>query len=167
MTVPETVKCAAHPDIETNLRCGKCGKPICPRCMVQTPVGARCRDCAKLYKLPTYRISSVFYLRAAGTALGTAIVAGLAWGFISNYLPFIFLNLLLAAGLGYAIGEVTGLAVNRKRGIWLAIIGGMAVALSYVIRIFSFGEIPTVGLDLAIDLASLVIGIYMAVNRLY
>jgi hypothetical protein len=167
MTVPETVKCAAHPDIETNLRCGKCGKPICPRCMVQTPVGARCRDCAKLYKLPTYRISSVFYFRAAGAALGMAIVAGLAWGFISNYLPYIYLNLLLAAGLGYAIGEVTGLAVNRKRGIWLAIIGGIAVALSYVIRVFSFGEIPTVGLDMAIDLVSLVIGIYMAVNRLY
>ena len=82
-------------------------------------------------------------------------------------MPFIFLNLLLAAGLGYAIGEVTALAVNRKRGIWLAIIGGMAVALSYVIRIFSFGEIPIIGLDMAIDLVSLVIGIYMAVNRLY
>jgi hypothetical protein len=135
--------------------------------MVQTPVGARCRDCAKLYKLPTYRISSVFYFRAVGAALGMAIVAGLAWGFISNYLPYIYLNLLLAAGLGYAIGEVTGLAVNRKRGIGLAIIGGMAVALSYVIRIFSFGEIPTIGLDLAIDIAGLVIGIYMAVNRLY
>lgn len=167
MTAPETVKCAAHPDVDTNLRCGKCGKPICPRCLVQTPVGSRCRDCAKLYKLPTYRISAVFYLRAAGAALGMAIVAGLAWGFLSNYLPYIYLHLLLAAGLGYAIGEVTGLAVNRKRGIWLAIIGGIAVALSYAIRIFSFGEVPVIGLGLIIDLISLVIGIYMAVNRLY
>ena len=167
MTVPETVKCAAHPDVDTNLRCGKCGKPICPRCLVETPVGARCRACARLNKLPTYRISSVFYFRAIGAALGMAIVAGLAWGFLSNYFPYIYFHLLLAAGLGYAIGEVTGLAVNRKRGIWLAIIGSIAVALSYVIRIFSFGEVPVVGLGLIIDLTSLFIGIYMAVNRLY
>ena len=161
------MKCAAHPDVETNLKCGKCGKPICPRCLVQTPVGARCRDCAKIAVPPTYQVSGIFYLRAAGAALGMALIVGLVWGFISNYLPFIFINLLLAACLGYAIGEVTGLAVNRKRGVWLAVIGGAAVAISYVIRIFSFGEVPSVGLELAIDIAGLFLGIYMAVNRLY
>ena len=167
MTGPEIIKCATHPDVETVLKCGKCGKPICPKCLVQTPVGARCRECAHLYTPPTYRVSGIFYLRAIGSALGMAVVIGLVWGFVSNYLPFIFINLLLAAGLGYAIGEVTGLAVNRKRGIWLAVIGGAAFALSYVIRILAFGEVPSVGLDLAIDLAGLIIGIYLAVNRLY
>ena len=161
------MQCANHPDIETNLRCGKCGKPICPKCLVQTPVGARCRDCAKLSVLPTYRIPGKYYLRAVGGALGMAIVIGLAWGFISNYIPYIFLNLLLAAGFGFAIGEITGLTVNRKRGLWLAVIGGVAVALSYVVRIFSFGEVPSVGFDLAIDIVGLFLGIYFAVNRLY
>ena len=66
-----------------------------------------------------------------------------------------------------AVGEVMSLAVNRKRGIWLAVIGGAAFALSYVIRILTFGEVPTVGFDMAIDLAGLIIGVYMAVNRLY
>src|SRR4030042_3555344 len=136
MTGPETMKCAAHPDVETNLKCGKCGKAICPRCLVQTPVGARCRDCAKIAVPPTYQVSGIFYLRAAGAALGMALIVGLVWGFISNYLPFIFINLLLAGGLGYAIGEVTGLAVNRKRGVWLAGIGGAAGGISYVISVF-------------------------------
>ena len=86
MTAPETLRCATHPDAATNLRCGKCGKPICPKCLVQTPVGARCRDCARLYKLPTYRISPAYYLRAIGTALGMAVVLGLVWGFVAGLL---------------------------------------------------------------------------------
>jgi len=166
MTSPETVRCATHPDVTTSLRCGKCGKPICPGCLVQTPVGARCRDCAKLYRLPTYRLAAVDYLKAVGTALVVAIVVGLAWGFITNLVSFIYLNLLLAAGAGYAIGEVTGLAVNRKRGPWLAAVGGLAVVIGYTVNVFTFGEIPSIGLALIIDLTGLGVGIYMAVNRL-
>jgi hypothetical protein len=134
--------------------------------MVQTPVGARCRDCAKLYKLPTYRLSAVDYLKATSTALGVAIVVGLAWGFITNLVSFIYLNLLLAAGAGYAIGELTGLSVNRKRGPWLAAVGGIAVVIGYTVNIFTFGEIPYIGLGLIIDLTGIGVGIYMAVNRL-
>jgi hypothetical protein len=166
MSDPVPLRCATHPDVETNLRCGKCGKLICPKCLVQTPVGSRCRDCAKLYKLPTYRVSTPYYLRAAGTALGLAVVLGLAWGFISSYLPFIYLNLLISAGIGYAIGEVTGLAVNRKRGVGLAIIGGLGVAACYAVNIFTFGSMPGVGLGLIVDIAGLALGIYTAVSRL-
>ena len=31
------VPCADHPDVETRLRCSRCGRPICPRCGVRTP----------------------------------------------------------------------------------------------------------------------------------
>ena len=134
--------------------------------MVQTPVGARCRECAKLYKLPTYRVTPVYFLRAIGTALGIAIVIGLVWGFISNFYSFIYLNLLIAAGIGYAIGEMTGLSVNRKRGPWLAAIGGIAVIICYTINILTFGSLPALGLGLAIDLIGVVIGISTAVSRL-
>ncbi len=101
------MQCAAHPNVETNLRCGKCGKPICPRCMVQTPVGARCPECARLYKLPTYRVSKQYYLKAIGTALGMAIIGGVVWGVVIGFIPIFFLNFLLAPGVGYAI-EVAG-----------------------------------------------------------
>jgi hypothetical protein len=166
MTGPQTVRCATHPDVETTLRCGKCGKPICPKCMVQTPVGARCRDCARLYKLPTYRISAEYYLRAAGTALGMAIVTGLVWGLIDSFIPFFYLSLLLAAGAGYAIGEVVSLAVNRKRGRWLAATGGIAMAISYAVSVFTFRSIPFGVFHIIFDLISIVIGVYVAVNRL-
>lgn len=167
MTEPSSFRCAAHPNVETHLRCGKCGKPICPQCMVQTPVGSRCRSCARLYQLPTYRVTPVYYLRAAGTALGMAIVLGLAWGFFNSFFhSFFYFNLLIAAGIGWAIGEVTGLAVNRKRGTWLAVIGGAAMAVCYVVNIFTFGRIPAFGFGLAVDIAGVVIGIVTAVSRL-
>jgi hydrogenase/urease accessory protein HupE len=166
MTENEPLRCATHPDVATNLRCGKCGKLICPRCMVQTPVGARCRECARLYKLPTFRISSAYYLRAAGTALGMAIVTGLVWGLIDNFIPFFYLDLVLAAGAGYAIGEVTSLSVNRKRGRWLAVLGGISVAISLAVNVFSFGGLPRSPIPIIISLIALGIGISMAVNRL-
>ncbi len=160
------MKCAAHPRVETNLRCGKCGKPICPKCMVQTPVGARCPECARLYKLPTYRVSSAYYLRAAGTALGMAIVCGVIWGVVNLFLPFYFLNLLLGAGVGYAIGEVVGLAVNRKRGRGLAAVAGAGVVISYLVSILLFFSLPFGLFPILLALASVALGIFIAVTRL-
>jgi len=163
------MKCTFHPDVETNLRCGKCGKPICPKCLVQTPVGARCPDCAKLYKLPTYQVSATYFLRAIGTGAGMAIVGGVIWGVVRGLVPFFYLNLLLAPAVGYAIGEVISLSVNRKRGAILAIIAGVAVALSYVVSILSpWGlSINLVSImHLILDIVALGLGIFVAVNRL-
>ena len=164
------MRCAEHPKVETNLRCGKCGKPICPKCMVQTPVGARCPDCAKLYKLPTYRVSTQYYLRAVGVGLGMAIVCGIIWGVVGGLVRFPFLNFILAAGAGYAIGEVISLSVNRKRGTGLAVIAGIAVVISYLTNILS-GAFFHWGLPLGLfkiilDVIAIGLGIFVAVTRL-
>lgn len=143
--------------------------------MVQTPVGARCSDCAKLYKLPTYRVSTRYYLMATGTALGMAIVCGLAWGVIEWVIPFFSLNLLLAPGAGYAIGEVISLSVNRKRSTGVAVIGGMAVAISYIVSLLSvsllfgisFYRVLPFGLfNSFYHVIALGLGIFIAVTRL-
>ena len=163
------MKCATHPNVETNLRCGKCGKLICPKCLVQTPVGARCPDCARLGKLPTYRVSIQHYLKATGTGLGMAIVCGVAWGVVMGFVPFFYLNFLLAAGVGYAIGEVISLSVNRKRGKGLAVVAGIFVAVSYLVSIlFPWGRLfPLFNmLYLILDLLSLALGIFVATTRL-
>jgi len=160
------MKCAYHPNVETNLSCGKCGKPICPKCMVETPVGARCPDCAKVAKLPTYRLSTKNYLIAAGTALGMAIAGGFVWGLLRGFLPFIFVNLLLAGGVGYAIGEVVGRSVNRKRGSWLALIGGIAIPLSYLASIPFNMLFKYTAVFHPLDILAVAIGIFVAVIRL-
>ena len=164
------MKCATHPDIETNLRCGKCGKPICPKCLVPTPVGARCLDCAKLYRLPTFRVSTKHYLRAVGAGLGMAIVCGITWGTVIGLVPFFYLNLLLAPGVGYAIGEVISLSVNRKRSIGLAIVAGIAMTISFLVTILFFPRglsfVLSNILYLILGLAALALGIFVAVTRL-
>ena len=161
------MRCATHPEVETNLRCGKCGKPICPKCLVQTPVGARCPDCAQLSKLPTYRVSTQYYLRAGGTGLGTAIVCGVIWGAIEWVIPFFSLNLLLAPAAGYVIGEVISLSVNRKRGTGLAVVGGIAVVISYLITFLLFpGGLPSGLFNILYHLLALALGIFVSITRL-
>ncbi len=39
--------CYRHPERETNVSCSNCDRPICPDCMISTPVGMRCPDCAR------------------------------------------------------------------------------------------------------------------------
>jgi len=91
-----------------------------------------------------------------------AIVCGIAWGLVISLVHFIFLNLLLGAGAGYAIGEVVSLSVNRKRGTGLAVVGGIAVTISYLVSIIS----PW-GLSFGLlDLLALALGIFVAVIRL-
>jgi len=129
--------------------------------MVQTPVGARCPDCAKLYKLPTFRVSPKHYLRAAGSGLGGAVVCGLIWGLLIRFIPFFFLGFILAAGAGYAIGEVVSISVNRKRGTGLAAIGGIAVVISYLVSILFWGLPFSL-----LNLLALALGIVVAATRL-
>jgi hypothetical protein len=133
--------------------------------MVETPVGARCPDCAHLKKLPTYRVSRRYYLTAVGAAVGMAIVCGLAWGAIEWAIPLFSFNLLLAPGAGYVIGEAVSRSVNRKRGAALAVIGGTAVALSYAITFFFPGVSPS-GFVILYHILAVALGIFVAVSRL-
>ena len=157
------MKCATHPDVETNLRCGKFEKPICPRCMVQTPVGARCRECARLYKLPTFTVSKSYYLRAGFTAIGIAVVCGILWGFLEDFIPFFYIfNIILGAAVGYICAEIISLAVNRKRGTGLAIVAGSATLLSYMV-----GLVVPWGFRFSLfDLIAIAAGVFIAVNRI-
>jgi len=160
------MQCAKHPDVETNLACGKCGKPICPKCLVQTPVGVRCSECAGLKSLPTYQVSTGYYLRAVGAGIGIALACGFAWWAINLILPFFLLRFLIAAGAGYAIGEVISLSVNRKRGTGLAIVSGVSATLSFAIAnafFVSWGGLTSILFGLLI----LAVTIFMAVIRIH
>ena len=155
------VKCVRDPKIETNLTCSKCGDPICPKCLIQTPVGARCPKCAKLSRVPTYQVSGIYYLRAAGAGLILAIVGGVVWGFLRSF-SFSFFNFIIAAAIGYGIGEGISFAVNRKAGIGLSIIGGMAMVLSYAISSFVFG----IHFFSLYDIIAVIVGVFVTVARL-
>jgi membrane associated rhomboid family serine protease len=38
--------CYRHPGRETSVSCSNCGRPICTDCMIPSPVGMRCPECA-------------------------------------------------------------------------------------------------------------------------
>jgi membrane associated rhomboid family serine protease len=42
---PTTERCYRHPDVETGVHCTRCGRPICPDCMIPAPVGHQCPEC--------------------------------------------------------------------------------------------------------------------------
>jgi hypothetical protein len=114
--VREVMHCATHPQVESYLRCSRCEKPICPRCMIQTPVGARCRECARLQRLPTFdaRPRDLAFGLAAGAGAGLLGGALLALPLLRAF------SLLLTLVLGYAVGQAVLAAANRRRATSLA-----------------------------------------------
>ncbi len=42
---PIRERCYRHPDVETGVHCTRCGRPICPDCMIPAPVGHQCPEC--------------------------------------------------------------------------------------------------------------------------
>jgi hypothetical protein len=114
--------CANHPNRETTLRCNRCGKPICTRCAVHTPVGYRCRECVRGQQTVfetarpiDYPIAAV--VSAIGVGLGTSVLMILSfWG------------LIVAPVAGGALAEIVRWAVRRRRGRRLAlaaVVGGL------------------------------------------
>jgi hypothetical protein len=114
----EPLYCVNHPQVETYLRCNKCGRPICPKCAVQTPVGYRCRDCISSQQKVFYTdFSSVHYVIAAAVALPLALVAG--W-----VLPNLgWFAIVLGPLAGTGIAEAARWAIRRRRGqyTWLVV----------------------------------------------
>ncbi len=130
------MQCATHPNVETELACGRCGKPICPRCLVYTPVGVRCRDCGQVRRIPTYQVSRVYLLRGIGAAVAMGAAIGGLWALLLPQATrtYGFYVLFLALGIGYAIGESVSWATNRKRGPTLQGIAAAGVILAYLVH---------------------------------
>ena len=127
------MRCARHPNVETELTCGRCETPICPRCVVFTDVGARCPACAPTRKLPQFEIGPLYFLRGGAAALAAGAGLGAAWGVLLPGRISLF-GLLLAALLGYLIAEAVGAATNRKSGTPLQVVAGGGAIAAYLIR---------------------------------
>ncbi len=114
--MPETVECPRHAGVETALRCSRCESPICPSCLIQSPVGARCPDCARVVRAPMYTLSTQNLVRAALAAAIGGVAMGLLWRLI--LLPFTagFFAILVGVALGYGFTRLLEFATSGKRG---------------------------------------------------
>jgi hypothetical protein len=128
----EPSRCVNHPNVETYLRCNRCGAPICPKCAVRTEVGYRCRACVNRQQRVFYaEFRPIYYVVAAAVALPLGLIAG-------SVIPGLgWFVLFLGPLAGLAIAEVVHRAIGRRRGryTWLAVsgcilVGGLPWALS-------------------------------------
>lgn len=119
------VPCADHPDVETRLRCSRCGKPICPRCGVRTPVGMRCPDCAGTRAAIAANPATT--LVAAGAGLAVAAVVGVVWGVFPEW------EFYLALLLGFGVAETMARLLRKHHGSDLQAIAIVAVLFGMVV----------------------------------
>lgn len=73
---PTVEVCYRHPDVATRVHCTRCGRPICPDCMIQAPVGFQCPECVEQARRQ-FRVGPVAAARGVGVTrvLLVAIVA--------------------------------------------------------------------------------------------
>ncbi len=142
------VMCPRDPGVETALRCSRCGTPICPKCLVQTPVGARCRGCARIARNPMYTLTAGGAARAGVAALVGGVVMGVLWGLILLPFTFGFFAIFVGAGLGFAFTRVVEAATGGKRGPTVAafaiagILVAWAVMAVIVPQVWLYGLLP-------------------------
>jgi hypothetical protein len=127
--------CFYHPTVETELRCNKCGKYICPKDAVRTPVGYRCKGCVKEQQDIFFTATPIDYVVAAVVASVLSMIAAL----IIPALGFFAIFGAPIAGTVIAEGVLRTSGKRRGRYIWLVVIACMIITAC--IRLFMMPEV--------------------------
>ncbi len=122
--------CANHPQTPTALRCNRCGKPVCIKCIVRTPVGYRCRECVRGQQQVFESVLWYDYLIAA---VMVAPLAGLAGALVTS---LGFFSIFLAPVVGGILAELVRLGVRRHRGRYLNWVAAGAFGLGSLPLLF-------------------------------
>ena len=127
--------CYYHPNIETELRCNKCDKYICPKDAVRTPVGYRCKSCVKDQQDIFYNATPIDYAVAAVVSFVLSFIAALI---IPSLGFFAIFGAPIAGGI---ISEGVRFANRKRRGryIWLVVI--VCMIITAAIRVFTMPEV--------------------------
>jgi hypothetical protein len=137
----EALYCTNHPNVLTHLRCNKCGKPVCAKCVRPTPVGYRCKECIREHEDVFFTATLVHYLIAVLVGYPLGIVAGY---FVSRFTGgfFGFFVIFYAGFVGVVIARIVHRIIGRRRGRWMphlvasaVVVGGLLPAL----LVFFFG----------------------------
>lgn len=151
---PEPVEglafCVNHPNVETGLRCNRCGDPICARCAVHTPVGYRCKNCIREQQSTFYTGLPVDYIIVAVVSFPIAA----AGAFITSLLGFFLFAIFIGPAAGALVADISWRAVGRRRGryLWLVVCASIVVA-ALAVAVFRLGYLFHIGLIIYTALA--------------
>ncbi len=157
MSESEVFYCLSHPQVETRLRCSRCGNPICPRCAVQTPVGFRCPQCVRSQQAIFYTATPLDYAIAVVVGLVVSIIAAFIMGRMG-----IFLALILGPVAGGVIAEFVRWAIRRRRGRWIWLVVSICIAVGGLMSLI----LSALPISIT-SLLSLIIYIVLAVGTAY
>ena len=121
------MNCVNHPSVETSVSCSNCGDPICPDCMVYTPVGIKCATCARMPKSALVRVKPERVALTIIVGLVSAALGGYIFGLVISMITFF--AVIVAFGLGYGIGEAVSWASGRHHARELAAWAAACAAL--------------------------------------
>jgi hypothetical protein len=111
-------RCSYHPNVETDLSCTECGKPICPKEMVLTPVGYKCPEHAR----PAKSQYTFVKPKQLAMAIGTGAVVGVGGAFLVSAIGFG--GFLIGIVWGSLVSEAVRRASGGHRG---GTVGAVAV----------------------------------------
>jgi hypothetical protein len=135
MTIPERVEetladeanatlyCTVHPTVETTLRCNRCGRPMCIKCAVRTPVGYRCRECVREQQNAFFSAEMLDYLIAVGVSFVISFVAAV----LVAEIRFFLVAVLVAPAVGGLIATIIWRLTKKRRGRYTSLAVGVGV----------------------------------------
>lgn len=149
-------QCAFHPGVETNVMCPDCERYICPKDMVSTPVGYKCRQCGLAGRPKLGGVKPKQLALGALYGLGAALVAAA----VLTAIPFF--AFLKAIAYGVAVGEATRRGAGGHR-TWefTAIAAGAAAIGAAVVAVFMYPDV------FLLAGGALVAGLYVQSGRFF
>ncbi|MET0801317.1 MAG: rhomboid family intramembrane serine protease [Actinomycetota bacterium] len=151
--------CYRHPAVATGVHCTRCGRPICPECMVAAPVGHQCPNCVaearSEYRRGPGRRVAVAHAKATSVTsvllvlMGVGYLLEVASGGAGTLLtgPNLLDLIRLGASVGLVsippAGDIVGIATGQEWRMLTAIFlhGGILHLLMNAYALWIFGPV--------------------------
>lgn len=155
--------CARHKDTPTRLSCTQCGTAICPRCLVDAPVGQKCPSCGKHDRGAVRQGKPDQYAKGITYGLLASGVMAVALPFLLG-IPFAGLIVTGLGGFGVGTAVLRGASNNRAEIFRRISIALAVLAVASAFLVFSGSLIPG-GLRSIVVYAAAAYGAYVRFDR--
>lgn len=161
----EVLYCANHPDTETSLRCNRCGKPVCVRCVELTEVGYRCKECIREQQNIFFNAVSTDYVVVALVSFVMSAIAAPIIGLLFGVFG-LFFGIIIAVFLGPTVGGTASTiirrSVKRRRGRYMGLVAVVAIILGMVV-----GILVAAPFGVRVNLIPLGVFLFLALSTIY